>query len=347
MAPRLALLALCLAASDLACLSAEGIARRAVPATLDSGVGYLEDPESQRRIQRLLADPQIQQAGRELTAALAGGALDGVSDEARQSKLRAATTQYIDAVSQAAARDLRHEFTPAMAYAVQRALDSALSPRTRQEAGAFVDELTRSTAAALVQSASHGLYRELGPALRATLEDDIGPGLGHVLRADLAPALRESIRGELVPVIGIVSREAARQLVLGVDDAFDELQMRDRIGNLEDTFWLRLESLLHRGARISQIIVWVLGLFLAVLAALLARAIVLRRRIEAERVRSERMLVGVMQGLQQGAGKPDVEALLAALRERDPELANEAYFAELARRVQQAQERARRPPRRP
>lgn len=350
MAPRPALLSglllACLAASDLACVSAEGVARRAVPATIDSSVDYLENPEAQRKIQRMLTDPQIQAAGRELTAALAGGALDGVSDEARQVKLRAATTRYLDAVSQAAARNLRDEFSPAMAHAVQRTLDAALSPRSRQEAGAFVDTLTRSTVTALVQSASHGLHRELGPALRATLEDDIGPGLQHVLRADLAPALRESVRAELLPVIGLVSREAARQLVLGVDDAFDELQLNDRIGTLEDTFWLRLESLIRRGVRLSQIVAWVLGLGFAVLAVLLGRAVLLRRRIEAERARSERMLLGVMQGIQQGCDKPDVEALLAGMRERNPELANEVYFEELARRVQQSQAKVRRPRRR-
>lgn len=346
MAPRPALLLFaCLATSGLGCAGTEAVVRRAVPATLDEGVDFLEDPESQRRIQRLLSDPQIQQASRQLTSALVEGALDGASDEARQARLRAVTTQYLDAVTAAAARNLREDLTPAMAQAVQRTLGAALSPRTRQEASAFVDSVTRSAVTALVQSAGRGLHSDLGPAMRAVLEDDLGPGLQRVIRRDLAPALREAVQGELVPVVGLVSREASKQIVLGAADAFDELQFRQRVSEFENTFWNRVDATIHRGIRMSQIIAWLLGLGLAVLAVLFARAVLLRRRIEAERARSERMLLGVMQGIQQGCDKPDVEALLAGLRERHPELANETYFEELARRAQ-TQGRVRRPRRR-
>ncbi|HEY8376206.1 MAG TPA: hypothetical protein VIK91_06940, partial [Nannocystis sp.] len=79
-----------------------------------------------------------------------------------------------------------------------------------------------------------------------------------------------------------------------------------------------------------------------VLSALFARAIILRRRLDEERLRSERMLLGVMKDLQQGRDKPDIEAFLARLREHNPELADEVFLDELARRVAGAKQRRRR-----
>lgn len=323
---------------SIGCAGAEGLTRRAVPAALDSSVEYLEDPEAQKKIQRLLEDPQIQAASRELTSALVEGALDGATDEERQTRLRGLTTRFIDSVAAAAARNLREDISPALnqaaASAVQRVLATALSPQSRQQAGAMVDEVTRSAVSAMTQSAGRGL------------RDDLGPALGHMIRADLAPAMRDAVRTDLLPVVFLMSREMSRGVVLGAADGLRELDVRNRLGEYEGSLWNRLDLLLHKGIQLSQILAWALGLLVVIFGVLFARAVLLRRRIEAERARSERILLGVMQGLQQGSDKPDVEHLLASLRERHPDLTDEEYFRELSRRASIRQSSFGRPRRR-
>ncbi|MCY1055327.1 hypothetical protein [Nannocystis sp. SCPEA4] len=343
---RVATLIAFLATSELACITAEGVVRKAVPATLDESVGFLEDPQSQARIQRLLADPQIQAASRELTESLVEGALDGLTDAERQAALREATSRYLGAVAKAAGTSLREDISPALAATVRQTLDTALAPKTRQQASALVDQLTRTTVTALTQSAGQGLKQDLGPALRSVLEEDLGPGLAHLVRADLAPALREAVRDELVPVVGIVSREASRQLVLGAADALEELQVKRDLGQLEESLWSRLDHTLHKGIQISQVIAWVLGLALAIVIGLVVRATVLRRRIEADRARSERLLLSLVDELHRGCDKPDVEELLSQIRTRVPDLDDRGYMAELARRADRPRLRGDRPRRR-
>lgn len=315
------------------CITAEGVVRKAVPATFDETLSFLEDPESQARIQKLMHDPQIQAASKELTESLVGGALDGLTDEQRQTALRDMSTRYLEAITKAAGKGLKEDISPALAATVQQTLDSALSPRTRREASAMVNDLTRTTVTALTQSAGKGLQEDLGPALRHVLEQDVGPGLKKVVRADLAPALREAVRDELVPVIGIVSREASKQLVLGAADALAELEVKRDLGLLEESIWTRLDHMMHKGIQISQIIAWVLGLALAVVVGLVVRGTVLRRRIEADRARSERLLLSLVDELHRGCDKPDVEALMSQIRTRVPDLDDNHFMDELARRA--------------
>lgn len=322
--------------------AAEGITRRAVPAALDESVGFLEDPESQRRIEGLLRDPQVQAAARELTGALVGGAIEGVTDEARQAELRQVSARYIEAVTAAASRALRTDLGPAAGAALR----SALSPRTRQDLAAFAEQITRTTLDTAAESASRGLQKDLGPAFRAVLEDELGPALRLLIARDLAPALREAMAGEMLPAIGLVSHEVARQIVLGVDAGLEEVRFRDRFATFEVSTWDRIQALVHRGLRVSQIAAWILGLVVIILGVLFGRAILLRRRLDEERLRSERMLLGVLRGLQQGSDKPDIEAFFSHLRERNPDLADDAFLEELARRVSQPTRKPGRPRRR-
>jgi hypothetical protein len=347
--PTLLLLGLLLA-GDLGCAGAEGLTRTAVPAALDESVAFLEDPDSQQRLQRLMSDPQVQDAARQLTSSLVDGALAGLSDEERQAELRKVSARYVEAVSAAAAKSLRDEFGPAAAEAagkaVSRVMSAALAPRVQRDVQAMTEELTRRTIDALSQSASRGLQKDLGPAMRAVIEDELGPAMRTVIARDLTPALREALTGELVPAIGLVAREATRQIVLGAHDGLEEIQFRERFGTFELNFWNRLDALIHRGLRASTIAAWALGVIVLILSVLFGRAMLLRRRLDEERLRSERMLLSVMHGLQQGSDKPDIEAFLHALRERDPDLADDSYLEELARRVAQPGRRYGRPRRR-
>ncbi|PCC69125.1 hypothetical protein SAMN02745121_05773 [Nannocystis exedens] len=332
------------------CLSAENLTRRTVPAALDEGVGFFENPESQRRIERLMLDPQVQHAARELSKTLVDGVVESMTDDARQAELRQASARYIEAVSAAAARSLRSDLGPAAAEAarsaVQQVLGAGLSPETRQDMRALAQSLTQSTVDGLMESAGRGLRHQVGPALRAVIEDELGPSLRTMIARDVAPGLRRALADELTPAFGLVAREVTHQIIIGGHDGLEELRFRERADAFQADFWTRLEALLHRGMQLSTIIAWALGVVVLVLAILFGRAILLRRRLDEERLRSERMLLGVMQGLQQGSDKPDIEAFLAHLHERNPDLADDAFMSELARRVSQPGGRVGRPRRR-
>ncbi|MDC0675935.1 hypothetical protein [Nannocystis radixulma] len=342
--------ALVLCCGGLGCVGAEGITRKAVPAALDESVAFLEDPESQRRIEQLMRDPQVQRAARELSKMLVDGVVAAATDAESQAALREASSRYVEAVAAAAARSLRTDLGPAAAEAARMAvagmLDSGLSPETRRNAQALVQELTRTTVDGLARAASHGLQEHLGPAMRAVIEDELGPSLRTVLARDIAPTLREVLVDELAPAFGVVARETTRQIVLGAHDGLEELRFRRRAGEFEVTVFDRLDALLNKGIAVSAIAAWVLGAIVLVLSLLFGRAILLRRRLDEERLRSERMLLGVMRGLQQGSDKPDIEAFLAHLGERDPTFADQTYLDDLARRVSQAGGRVGRPRRR-
>lgn len=324
--------------AGIGCVSAEGVTRRAVPAAIDSSVNYLEDPEAQKKIVRLMEDPQIREAAHDLTAALVGGALDGATEEERQARLREVTGQFIDTVAAAAARNLREDISPAMSQAaaasVQRVLSTAMSPKSREQAAAMVDAVTRSAITAMTESTGRGL------------RDDIGPAMAKVIRADITPAMREAVTSDLLPVVFLMSREMSRGLVVGAAEGFRELDVEHKLGAYEGSVWTRLDMLLHKGIKLSQIVAWGLGFLVLIFGVLFGRAVLLRRRIEAERARSERILLGLMQGLQQGSDKPDVEHLLADLRAQHPDLADEDYFKELSRRASIRQSSFGRPRRR-
>ncbi|MDC0721085.1 hypothetical protein [Nannocystis bainbridge] len=334
----------------LLCGCAESLTRRMVPAALDEGVGFFEDPESQRRIERLMLDPQVQHAARELSKSMVGGVVDAVTDDARQAELREASTKYIEAVAGAAARSLRSDLGPAAAeaarHAVAQVLAAGLSPETRQDMRALAQSLTQATVDGLMESAGRGLRHQLGPAVRAVIEDDLGPSLRTMIARDVAPSLRQALATELTPALALAAREVTHQIVIGGHDGLEELRFRERAGQFQVDFWSRLDGLLHKGMQLSALVAWGLGAVVLVLAILFGRAIVLRRRLDEERLRSERMLLGVMHGLQQGSDKPDIEAFLAHLRERDPDLADETFMESLARRVSQPGGRPGRPRRR-
>ncbi|WP_434419102.1 hypothetical protein [Nannocystis pusilla] len=227
------------------CLSAESLTRRTVPAALDESVGFFEDPESQRRIERLMLDPQVQNAARELSKTLVDGVVESMTDDARQAELRRASTRYIEAVSAAAARSLRSDLGPAAAeaarHAVARVLDVGLSPETRQDMRALAQSLTQATVDGLMQAAGRGLRHDLGPALRAVIEDELGPGLRTVIARDLAPSLRRVLADELTPALALVAREVTHQIVIGGHDGLQELRFRERAGQFQVDFWNRLE----------------------------------------------------------------------------------------------------------
>src|SRR5690606_14197135 len=100
---------------DMSCAAgAEKMVRRSVPAGIDETLAALEDPATQRRIDRLLNLPEVQEAARELGEGRTTGVLDGLGDEARMAKNQQLSADYVAALTRAVGQGLRDDISPAV-----------------------------------------------------------------------------------------------------------------------------------------------------------------------------------------------------------------------------------------
>lgn len=320
----------------LACTGCLGAADKAtrtiVPSALDSSVGFLEVPDNQARIRKIMESPEIQQALGEMVAGLVGSSLDAATDDERMAKVRDLSGKYVGTLSKAIADGLEHDLGPAAAHSAEQmvgsVLHTALSPRTRREAAQMVDSVTRHLVTALSESSAEGLRDDLGPAVAKVLQEDLGPAVEHVLRENLGPAMHE-----IMPDINVATRDLTKHALLGVSDALDDEQFQASMGRFTDAMLQRADSTLNKGIAVSTIAAISLGILAIVLALLITRAFIVRRRIEKERAHSERMLLLVVQAMQSAKDKPEVESLLREIHERETDLADTGFLDDLARRV--------------
>ena len=319
--------------ADMSCASGtEKVLRRAVPATIDETIGTFEDPEIQRRLKKLIDLPDVQEAARRLAQGLTSGALDGLTDEQRVAKARALSEEYVQALTRAVGKGLHEEISPAVEGAVERtvarAVAAALSPKTRQDASALVASLTRSTLKTFAESTRD----DVGPALQRVIEDNLGPALRKTIEKDLTPAVRDAMGGDLAPAAAHLSREVSREVVLGVVDAFAAIEHDERLAEFRKKFWGDVRATIDQGIRASEILAWILALIVVILGLVLIRAVVIRRHLESERERSERMLIGILHELQK-SGEVRVEHVIEKVQARDPELGRSGYLNTLIQRA--------------
>ncbi len=339
-------LGLGLGASQLACATgAERMVRSGVEGGLGGALEALNDPKNRELLLRLLQDPDIQKAAHDLTAAITGGAVDGLSDEARMQRIREASDAYIRTISKAVGAALDEDISPAVTRGIGDVVGgtvaAALRPENARLARSFVDGVTRSTITAFMQSTAQGLRDDLGPALNKVLEQDLGPGLQRVIENNVGPALRKVVERDLQPMIeaaiggedggasGVFARGLTRQIVLGMNDGMSELGIslspnrKDGIGLFG---WIPI----------------VLGVLLLLLTAVVIRMFLSRQAIARDRARSEEMLVNILRAIKTGDGDgdgrpavvPDFNTVIARARQHIPNLdGNEAYLATIITRA--------------
>lgn len=321
-----------------ACLpSAGSVTRQVVGPGLDETVDFFEDEDNQRRIRKIMASPELKAATKEMLDSLIGGALDSGTDEQRMARVRDVSTAYIDAVTRAVAKGLDEQLGPAATHQaeqfVQGVLASALSPKTREGAARMVDTITRRTVTALTQSAGQGLRDDLGPALAKVMKEDLGPAMQQVIAENLAPAIKDAMGDGVAPAVGLVTRELTKQAVLGVADALETVEFQNKLDQFEEKTFTRLGATLNKGLRFGEIAAMVLVLLVLTLGLIVARAFIQRRKVEKERAHSERMLLLVVQAMQGAQDKPEIEALLRQIHERETDLADQGFLDDLAKRV--------------
>ena len=340
-----ATLFLSLAASQFACATG---AQRLVKGGVEGGLGgaleALNDPHNKQLLRQLLQDKDIKDAAHDLTEAITGGAMEGLTEPQRQAELRAATDKFISTVAGSVSKALNEDISPAVTKTVEGivggALASALRPENKRLASSFVDGVTRSTITAFTQSTATGLRddlgpalnkviaQDLGPALKTLIEDDLGPALNKVIVSDLKPAMAEALGAEGSTMIAALTRQITKEVVLGVNDGMKEIgiSLNPKVG--------------ESGLGLFGWLAIILGIVAVILGILFARIIVTRRSLERERARSERMLLNVLRSIHvdNDAARPfDVDSLVARARtqdeDRDPN--HETWIAGLLSRAKQ------------
>ena len=306
-------------------------------------------------MKQLLQDKDIQEAAHDLTEAITGGALDGMTEPHRQAQLRDATDKFIRTVADSVGKALNEDISPAVTKTVEDvvggAIASALRPENKRLAGAFIDNVTRSTITAFTQSTATGMRDDLGPAMNKVIAEDLGPAMKKVIEQDLGPALNKMITQDLKPameealggangdMVGALSRHITKEIVLGVNDGMKELGIslnpRENTGGLGILGWAAI----------------FLALIALILGILLTRIILPRRSLEQERARSERMLLNVLRSIHvEGQGQPiDVDALVARARSQDADsdAQHESWIASLLTRAKSPYQAPTRPDNKP
>ena len=337
----------CSLAAPLGCATgAEKMVRGGVEGGLAGTLEALNDPHNQELLRRILQDSNIKKSAHDLTEAITGGALDGVTDDQRMKKIREASDAYIrtiaDAVGKALDEDISPSVTRGVGDVVGGTVASALRPENRQLARSFVDGVTRSTITAFMQSTSVGLRDDLGPALNKVLQQDLGPGLQRVIEDNLGPAIKTVMERDLQPIMasalggeegggaGLFARALTRQIVLGVNDGMSDLGISPVASTRTGA---------ATGLGVLGWIPWVLGVLLLILTIAVTRLLLTRRAIAADRARSEAMLVSILQAVKSGEddedpGPADFNTVIARARQQFPNAeGNDAYLAHIITRA--------------
>ena len=296
-----------LAAPGCASMSAK-VAESATPVAVDKTLDGLLSPQNQDKIRRLLGDPAIAEASRELSEGLTAGVLAGLSDEERVAHVQRLTERFLERVSEVAAESIREDLTPALEHLlrvnVAAAIDTALAPENRRRLDAAAAGITRQVVTTLVQGTSAGIRDDLGPALAATLE------------RDLSPALARALDQELRPVLLGLSRQVAREDILGVDDGLVALDLVDEAHGGRSSLWVSFETGLDRGIKLGTILAWILAALALILAIWLWRTSRRVRELEARSQQSEAAFTDLVRAFRGGRSeKPWMADALAMVDE--------------------------------
>lgn len=299
------------------------IPRTTMPVAVRAGIDSMSDPEITRRVQRLLADPQMRAVQEALVAGLVDGTLATLSDKERAERIGALTTKAMTGILEGASRALSSGLGAATESALNGALDSALSPAHRRELESLLSELVAATVRAVVSGLRDA---EVGNRLASAITEQVGPALGKALREDVAPGFAALLQNEeLNRALGATAKMLGREMVLGATEALAQTQQPKTEGSLLS----RITELAHEGARLFGSAAWLLVL---IIIALIAWTLKLLAQSRSYREEAERRAVTtrfLAEATQVAQGKPWSEELICALQERIR--AEEQAIAELRR----------------
>lgn len=297
------------------------IPRTTMPIAVRAGIDTMSDPETARRVQRLLADPQMRAVQEALVAGLVDGTLATLSDKERAERIGAMTMKAMTGLLQGASRELSAGLGAATQSALDGALDTALSPVHRRQLETLLTEIVVAT----IRAVAAGLREaEVGKHLSESITDQVGPALGKALREEVAPGFAALLQNEeLNRALGATAKRLGRELVLGATEALAQTQQPKADGSLLS----RITELAQQGARLFGSAAWLLILIIAALLAWTLKLLAQSRSYREEAERRAAMTRFLTEATKVAQGKPWSEELLSALQ--DHLRAEEQAIAEL------------------
>ncbi|MEP7122555.1 MAG: hypothetical protein ABJE95_16655 [Byssovorax sp.] len=285
----------CLVATRVASLDME-IPRDATPIAIEAALRAMNDPANQKRIQQMVATPEMKAVERELVSGMVDGSLAALSDGDRADRIGALTSRYATGMLQGFTREVAPQIGPAVSEVMRSAVRSAMSEAMKPENQVGVSN-------AFSGAMSTAMTRDLGPALQKVISDNVAPGIAAALEKD-----------EVKRALGETAHLLGREIVLGVNEGMTEIQAAkakgepSALGSLES-----LASLAKKGSNIATGLTWVLVAVVLLLGALVAKLLMQARRYRsesAEQVAATRLMTEARRASE---GKPWSSELLAAL----------------------------------
>jgi hypothetical protein len=167
----------------LAC-TPNNIARQASRAAVDEGAEQLTKESTQDTLQEAAEDPKIRAATSEMTESISEGVLRALESERARTQISAMTRSITQA-------------------AVQQLVASLGQEQTRQSLAG----LTRGVTDAALEQVASSLQTDFRPAVRSMLQEDLATGMAAALRSQ-----------ELQPALGQTAQTVAYNAMLGANN---------------------------------------------------------------------------------------------------------------------------------
>ncbi|WP_437286900.1 hypothetical protein [Sorangium sp. So ce406] len=271
----------------------EEVARVQTPAAIDEGLGKLEEAETQRRVARLMASPEVRAAQRQLIAGLIDGTLASLGEADRAARVNELTAEYMRGV-------------------VRSAMNGALGEDSRRDLQRMTGSLVEASVRQLRDSLDEA---DLGPAMSSALREQLGPALQVVIAENLGPGMTALLGSDdFQRALGATARVIGREMVAGANDALTEVQQRSG-GPQGESMLSRVGDLADEGAQLVSALPWILAAIAVALAVWVTALLAQRKRYRAEIERRARARL-LLSALEASEGKPWSDDLLAALEDR-------------------------------
>ncbi len=194
------------------------VGERVTHGVVDESLSSLDTAENRQHIGNLIGSPEMTRAAHALSASIAAGVIDGVSESALRD---------VDAsqVGPSIERNLDEHITPALRRMTSKVVGAAVAASLSEANRGHVGDLTEEAAQRAVKGLATGIEEDLGPALAVTLERDLGPAIAVLLERDILPAVGRGLAGEeMQGAIRAVSASVAGGAVIASEEALDEIQ---------------------------------------------------------------------------------------------------------------------------
>ncbi|WP_157068760.1 hypothetical protein [Sandaracinus amylolyticus] len=278
---------------------------------IESTLDELGDEDTRRAFVEILSMPEVQDATAGLIGNVTDGTLDALSDEERAARIAEMSSRFVASVSDALADSLERDIGPAVAQTMSRALSASLRRILDEES-------TQAIAAAVARVA-----QESAVALAVAMRDELGPAM----RAALAEALQDP---QTQAAIAVTTRTLSREMVLGVQDAFEQIE---RENPQTDTVLTRLQDAADEGTNTLQIVLVLAVLALLALVAWQVHTSARARAQEAQAQRREAAIVALTEALRNAQSRPESAELLESLERAFGRRRGREFLRELLERT--------------